>query len=160
MNWSVAEHCVVVGWHREIWYIRNNVLGEPDVSFTSNWRGRQTFHRNADAYLSDYTAIFVEDRTTSVAGVLLPAIPNTWSQFVKHLCTSVHVCSRSVIFAEFCRLSVCLTHCFFPILDSHCTHRFIVVLLRLYCTLPFPVAIRFASTEDRVSKLTRETCCP
>ena len=59
----------------------------------------------------------------------------------------------------FCRLS-CLAHCFFPILDTHCTHRFIVVLLRLYCTLPFPVAIRFASAEDRVAKLTRETCCP
>jgi hypothetical protein len=101
------------------------------------------------SYLSDYTAIFVEGRTASVPGVLLPAFPDTGSRFIKQLCASVHVCSRSVFFAAFCRLSFCLTHVFFPILDTHCPHRFIVVLLRLYYTLPFPIAFRIASTEDR-----------
>lgn len=147
MNWSVFEGCVVMGWRREIWYIRNDVLWEPVASFTSNWKGTQRFYRNVGAYLSDYSAIFVEGRTASVAGVLLPTFPKTGSRFIKQPCASVHVCSRSVFFATFCRLSFCLTRVFFPILDTHCPHRFIVVLLRLYCTLLFPVAIRFASTE-------------
>jgi hypothetical protein len=143
MNWSA-----VVGWRREILYTRNDVLGEPDASFTSNWKGTQVFRRNVGECLSHYTAICVEDRTSSVEGVFSPAIPNTGSQFVNQLCASVHVCSWSVFFAAFSLLSFCLTHCFFPILDIHCPHRFVVVLLRLYCTLPFPVTIRFASTED------------
>ena len=110
-------------------------------------RGRRGFRRNVGEYLSDYTAIFVEDRTASVAGVFSPAVPNTASQVVEQLCASVHVCCRSGFFAAFSLLS-CLTHCFFPVLDMHCPHRFVVVLLRLCCTLPFPVTIRLASTED------------
>jgi hypothetical protein len=137
MNWSVVEDCVVVGWRREIWYIRNDVLGELDASFTSNWKGTKGFRWNVCEYISDYTAIFVEGRTASVAGAFSPAIPNTGSQFVNQLFASVHVCSWSVFFAAFSPLSFCLTHCFFPVLDMHCPHRFIVVLLRLYCTLPF-----------------------